>query len=90
MDGVIIGTDTIAPYTVDWDAAAGPRTLTAVASDNQGATTTSAAVHVTVAPIPGRNNVALASSGGVAAASTILNANYPPSGAINDDRKGLN
>ena len=89
-DGVLIGTDAIAPYSVEWDAPMGARTLTAMASDNVGAMTTSAAVHVTINPIPGRINVALASSGGIAAASSILSAKYSPAGAIDGDRKGLN
>ena len=41
------------------------------------------------APTP-RINVALAANGAVATASSQLNANYPPSGAINGDRRGLN
>ena len=64
--------------------------LTAVATDNSGETTTSAPVTITVLAIPNRLNMALASNGGIATASSILNANYPPSGAINGDRRGLN
>jgi hypothetical protein len=39
---------------------------------------------------PQRINVALASNGGVATASSYLTAGYAPGGAINGDRKGLN
>jgi len=38
----------------------------------------------------GSNNVALASAGAVATASSTYNANYPAGGVINGDRKGLN
>lgn len=48
-NGVSIGVDTSAPYSVTWsNAAAGSYSLTAVATDNGNATTTSAAVSVTV------------------------------------------
>ena len=87
-NGQPIGTDATAPYSITWAAPMGSYTLTAVAMDNQGATTASAPVHVTVNPIPGRTNIALASSGGTASASSTYTANYPPAGAINGDRKG--
>ena len=46
-----LGTDTSAPYGVTWSSAtAGSYALTAVATDNAGATTTSAAVNITVNP----------------------------------------
>lgn len=89
-NGVPIGTDAVSPFSVAWAPALGTYTLTAVATDNQGATTTSAVVHVTIDPMPGRTNVALASNGGTAIASSVLSANYPASGTINGDRKGLN
>ena len=45
----LIGATTTAPYTVTWNnVAAGSYTLTAAATDNLGATTSSAAVHITV------------------------------------------
>jgi chitinase len=45
----LIGSDTSAPYSVTWsNAAAGSYSLTAKATDNRGATTTSAPVTVTV------------------------------------------
>ncbi|HBK45034.1 MAG TPA: chitinase [Xanthomonadaceae bacterium] len=44
-----LGTDTSAPYSVTWsNASAGSYQLTAVATDNQGASTTSAARSITV------------------------------------------
>lgn len=46
----LIGTATAAPYTVSWDGVvAGSYSLTAKATDDQGATTTSSAVAITVA-----------------------------------------
>src|SRR6185436_17847119 len=44
-----IGTDTSSPYSISWTpASGGAYALTAVATDNQTATTTSAAVNITV------------------------------------------
>lgn len=55
-DGALIGSDTTAPYAVDWDttaAANGPVTLTAEAEDLAGNVGVSAAVDVTVDnPVP--------------------------------------
>src|SRR5262249_59970272 len=49
----LIGTDTTSPYSISWTpAAGGSYTLTAVASDNLGATTTSAPVTITVNNAP--------------------------------------
>jgi hypothetical protein len=46
----LVGTDTSSPYSVTWNnVAAGSYSLTAVAQDNAGATTTSAARTITVA-----------------------------------------
>jgi hypothetical protein len=47
-------------------------------------------VQVTVDPDPERINMALASNGSVATASSTYNVNYPPGAVINGDRKGLN
>jgi hypothetical protein len=90
-NGTLIGIDTASPYSVAWTGvSAGSYVLTAVATDDDGATTTSTVVNISVHLVPTRMNVALAANGGVASASTIFNANYPASGAINGDRKGLN
>ena len=90
-NGQLIGSDTASPYSVAWaNVAAGTYTLTAVATDNLGETTTSAAITITVSSIPGRMNMALSTNGGVASASSTYSANYPAAGAINGDRKGLN
>ena len=59
----LLGTDNTAPYTYSWtNVAAGSYSLTAKATDNGGATTTSAAVAVTVGssqPPTGTANLAL-------------------------------
>jgi Bacterial Ig domain len=48
-DSVKIGEDSTAPYSIVWsNVAAGSYSLTAVATDDQGATTTSGAVNITV------------------------------------------
>ena len=50
-DGSIVGTDTASPYSVVWGGvAAGTYALTARATDNKGAATTSATVTIVVAP----------------------------------------
>jgi hypothetical protein len=90
-NGLSLGTDAAAPFAVPWPGVtAGSYTLTAVATDDIGATTTSAPVSITVLPDPNRFNVALAVNGGVATASSTLSANYPASATINGDRRGLN
>jgi hypothetical protein len=82
-----LGIDTSAPFTAGLSGgAAATYVLTAIATDNNGATATSAPITVAVLAIPNRFNMALASNGGVASASSILNNNYPASGAINGDR----
>ncbi len=49
IDGVAIGTDTTSPYSIAWTpTTAGTYAQTVIATDNLGATTTSAAVNVTV------------------------------------------
>jgi hypothetical protein len=48
-NGTLIGTDTTAPYSVTWSSApAGTYSITAVATDNDGATTTSAARSIVI------------------------------------------
>ena len=68
--------------------APGNYTLTAVVTDNVGASTASNIRHITVNPSVAQTNVALASNGGTAAASSTLGPNYAPSAAINGDRRG--
>src|SRR6185295_10991801 len=70
--------------------AAGTYSLTTVATDGLGATTTSAAVSVTVNPSGTRTNVALASNGGTVQASSTYSAGYPTASVNNGDRNGVN
>ncbi|HYG76519.1 MAG TPA: Ig-like domain-containing protein [Planctomycetota bacterium] len=52
-NGTLLNTDTTAPYSFAWgNVAAGSYSLTARATDNAGATTTSTAVSITVAAAP--------------------------------------
>ena len=89
-NGVPINTDTLAPYSFNWTGvAAGTYTLTAVATDDDEATTTSAPVVITVNNgTQSRVNVALATNGGIATASTTYNANFLPSTTNDGDRTG--
>ena len=48
VDGVSIGVDNSAPYEASYTAVAGPHALTAKATDDDAAATTSAAVNITV------------------------------------------
>jgi hypothetical protein len=90
-NGTTIGTSSTSPYGTSWgNVAAGSYTLTAVATDMLGATTTSAPVGITVNPAVGLLNVALAANGGMATASSTYGAGYTPGGAINGDRQGVN
>jgi hypothetical protein len=89
-NGAPVGTALTSPYAFTWNnVPAGTYTVTAVATDDDGAVTTSAPVTITVTA-PARANVARASNGGVATASSTLGPNYPASSVINGDRRGLN
>lgn len=60
QNGTLISTDTTSPYSASWNGvAAGTYSLTAVATDNQGATTTSAVVSITVNSAPAGETVLL-------------------------------
>ncbi len=91
-NGQFVGSDTTSPYAVTWSGvSAGSYSITAVATDNRAFTTTSAAVpiSVNVAPVvSGRTNVALATNGGVATASSTYGSTHAPSSVINGERKG--
>jgi hypothetical protein len=93
-DQTLLGEDTTSPFTFTWsNVGAGNYTLTAVATDAGGLTTTSAGVHVSVTspapPPPGRANVAAAANGGVASASTSYSSASPASAVNNGDRRGF-
>jgi subtilisin family serine protease len=78
-------------YTFDWAVGApGTYSLIAVAIDDGGKATTSAPVNILVSSLSGRVNVALASSGSTATASSTRSSGFTAAGVINGDRKGLN
>lgn len=52
VDGVSVGVDNTAPYSATYTAVAGSHVITARATDDQGAQTTSTAVNITVAANP--------------------------------------
>jgi hypothetical protein len=79
-DGVPLGVDTAAPYTLTWSpGATGSVALTAVATDNLGATTRSAPVLVTVTPAAGGTAVVLqrGSDGYAGVSDTFLDRYLP-------------
>lgn len=87
-----LGETTVAPYSFTWsDVPAGNHLLTARATDTFGRTTTSSAVNISVTgPFSGATNVARATNGGTASASSTYNNNFSVSGAIDGDRNGNN
>ncbi len=91
VDGLLVASDASSPYEATWTAVSvGAHSVTAIAVDNLNATTSSATVPVTVvaAPTGTRVNVALAANGATASASSMANANYGPSAAIDGRRSG--
>jgi hypothetical protein len=90
-NGAPLGTVTTSPYTLLWpNVGAGSYVLTAVATDSLGATASSGPVTITVNPVAGRSNVALASGDALAIGSSTYASGYAPTGAINGDRRGMN
>jgi hypothetical protein len=68
--GNVIGTTTMAPHAITWsNVAAGTYSLTAVVTDNLGATVTSAPVNVTVLPAPPATPTSLVATAGNATVS---------------------
>jgi hypothetical protein len=49
VDNVSIGTDNTSPYSINWTAVAGAHQIKAIATDDQGLTTTSSVANITVA-----------------------------------------
>ncbi len=66
QNGTKIGEDVTAPYSLDWSGvASGLYSVTAVATDNQGATAVSAPVHITVNASSGPTTNTLIAAGSV-------------------------
>ncbi|MDY8134515.1 Ig-like domain-containing protein [Aquimarina sp. 2201CG5-10] len=62
VDGASLGVDTTSPYSFDWTGGSvGEHSITAIATDNNNATTTSAAVSVSITAIPSTLSVSLTS-----------------------------
>ena len=88
-NGTLVGTDTAAPFNVVWtNAAAGTYNLTAVATDNGNASTTSAPVSITVSPgeppptgLPSGWSAADVGATGATGNSTFSNGVYSVTGA---------
>ena len=79
-NGTLVGSDTTAPYTVVWTpGAVGSYALTAIATDNKLATTTSAAINVTVNPVASGTTIVLQRglSGYAGASDTYLDRYLP-------------
>ncbi|MFL5744897.1 MAG: chondroitinase-B domain-containing protein [Niastella sp.] len=75
VDGVTIGEDTMAPYSMNWIAVEGAHTITAIATDNNGKESLPAAVLVTVNPAGSHLNITspVSGSGFTAPASIAIN-----------------
>ena len=71
--------------TTMWDTTSGGNQLQSVTLEQSGGAPTNR-----IQAVVPRTNVALATNGATATASSSLSSNYPPSAAINGDRKGLN
>jgi subtilisin family serine protease len=90
-NGNQIGISTTPPYQISWaNVPVGHYTVHAIATDNDGLTQASVPVSIDViaAPSNGRINVALASNGATATASSTVSSGYAPSGAVNGERNG--
>jgi hypothetical protein len=88
-NGSLVGSTSTSPYQFTWTSVpGGSYTLTAIAVDNLNASTTSAAVHVTVSVPTGGTNVAAAITGATASASSTYSSGFAAAGTINGDRKG--
>jgi PKD repeat protein len=85
-----LGETLSAPFSFNWNPiAAGTHSVTAKATDNRGATTTSASITIVVSSVV-RTNFALSSQGGFASASSSFSLSYTATSTNNGDRKGTN
>lgn len=86
-----VGEDLSSPYSLAWTSTEGGHALTAVATDNEGASTTSSAIQITVNPNTGECNAPqYQENGGYSAGSEVQNGgkkyqckDYPFSGWCN-------
>ncbi|MCK8522950.1 glycosyl hydrolase family 18 protein [Aquimarina sp. D1M17] len=75
VDGTMIAEDTSAPYTASWTAIAGNHTISAKAIDNEGASTTSTGITISVQADTGGscNDPQYVENGGYVAGSVVQN-----------------
>ena len=85
---LVCSTTSLTPASAAEDPSDTKYNACAVATDNVGGSTTSAPTNIVVTGTS-LVNLALASNGAVATASSVYNSDYGPAGAINGDRKGL-
>ncbi len=76
VDGVSVGVDATAPYSASYVGVLGPRVLTAVATDNDCATTTSSSVNINIVNAPTN----APANDTRAAAITVAGGNFPVCG----------
>ncbi|GAA4274813.1 hypothetical protein GCM10022258_41090 [Aquimarina gracilis] len=75
IDGTMISEDTSAPFTASWTATSGNHSITAMATDDDNASTTSSAINITVQTDTGGecNEPQYVESGGYIAGSQVQN-----------------
>ncbi len=85
----LLGSDNAAPYELPWNTPSfGVHTLTAVVYDSLGISSTSSPVVIDVQSSVVKTNVALATNGGIASASSSVGAGFPAGAINNGDRTG--
>lgn len=85
VDGVSVGLDNSSPYTANYTAVAGTHSLTARATDDQGAQATSAALSITVAnnPAPTVSITSPSNNSSFVVGTTVtINANAADNGSV--------
>ncbi|WP_271782501.1 Ig-like domain-containing protein [Aquimarina algiphila] len=76
VDGNMINEDTSSPYTINWTATEGTHSLVAIATDNEGASSTSSEINITVQSDTGGgscNEAQYVEDGGYVAGSKVQN-----------------
>jgi hypothetical protein len=82
-NGSVVATDTTAPYTFSLTPALGPHALIARATDNQGATTNSATVNITLS-----NSPPVVTAGGIGSSPAFDDTALTVSGVVATDPDG--